>query len=294
MADENLVHGRGDQRDFVLGTAGDGWRAVEIVRFRATEALGKPFAFEVTAVRKRDDGPLDLAALLNQAATLRIASETRWRPVHGLVVGAEEIERTSALYLYRLAIAPHSYRMTQRVRYRTFVDQTLREILVALLENRSTEHPNGYNGLSEIGQAPAAPSKSPSFDAFTEAVGQYRFNVSDAARLDDAKLRSYVVQYGESDHDLFHRLIEEEGLTYVFEHTDDAVVLAVTDRPGQVSSFAGEESRLLRSDPRGTNVTERETVRSFPKLGASDLGRNHGARMGPGALAIAAAGLRRR
>ncbi len=263
MADENLVQGRGDRRDFVLGTALEGWKGIEVVRWRATEALGKPYAFEITAVRKRDDGPLDTAALLNQSVTLRIASETRWRPVHGLVVGAEEIERTAKLYLYRFAVAPPSYRMTQRVRYRTFVDQTLRQILVALLENHSTEHPTGYGGLSEAGQAPAAPSARPSFDAFAAALAQYRFAVTDTARLDDAKLRSYVVQYGESDHDLFHRLIEEEGLTYVFEHGDDAVVLAMTDRPGQVSSFAGEDSRLLRSDPRGTNVTERATVRSL-------------------------------
>jgi len=263
MATENLVHGHGDKRDFVLGTSGAGWNPFEIVRFRATEALGKPFAFEITGVRARADGPLDLPALLNQSVTLRIASENRWRPVHGLIVGAEELERTSTLYLYRFAMAPPSYRMTQRVRYRTFVDQTLRQILVALLENRSVEHPNGYSGLSDAGRAPEAPSQKPAFESFAAALGQYRFAVSDSSRLDDAKLRSYVVQYGESDHDLFHRLLEEEGLTYVFEHADDAVVLAMTDRPGQASSFEGEESRLLRSDPRGANVTGRDTVRSL-------------------------------
>lgn len=30
MADENLVHGRGDRHDFVPGTAVEGWKAVEV------------------------------------------------------------------------------------------------------------------------------------------------------------------------------------------------------------------------------------------------------------------------
>lgn len=263
MSDETLFAGRGDRRDIVLGTAVEGWKGLEVVRFRATEALGEPFSFEITCARTREDGALDPAAFLDQPATLRVATEKRWRSIHGVVVSAEEIDRTRNLYLYRFTIAPASYRMTQRLRYRTYVDTTLREVLVSLLENRSTAHPNGYGGIAARSDAPAPSLAAPTFDSYEPPAFEYRFAVHEADRLDDAELRQYVVQFGESDHDLFHRLLEEEGLTYFFEHGADTSVLTIVDNPGKVSPFSREDRRALRPDSSGTDVSDRETVRSL-------------------------------
>lgn len=262
---EGLLAGRGDRPDYALGTASEGFDGMNVVRWKALEALGKPFELEVTVSRSREAGPLDLPAFLDQAASLRIASETRWRTIHGIIICAEEIERTKLLYFYRFIIAPPSYRMTQRIRYRTFVDSTLRDVLTSLLQNKSMQSQGGTGGLSEASEPSNPPSTSPSFDAYTAPMAKYRFAVSDDSRLDDDKLRAYVVQFAESDHDLFHRLLEEEGLTYFFEHADDAIVLVIVDKPGVVSPFSREERCRLRPDQRGTGVRERETVRSLRK-----------------------------
>ncbi len=262
MASETLWAGRGDKRDYVLGLA-EGWDAVEVVRWRGVQALGQPYKLEVTCARRREDGPLELAPMLDRPATLRVATETRWVQQHGIIVGSDEVDRTRTSYLYRFELAPPSYRMTQRVRYRTFVDQTLEDILVALLENRSVPHPMGHGGLARRSDAPAPSTSAPRFDSFDAPREQFRLAIGDTSRLSDAALRRYVVQYGESDHDLLHRLLEEEGLTYFFEHAEDAVVMTIVDQPGQVSPFAREDRRSLRGDGRGTDVSDRETVRSL-------------------------------
>ncbi len=260
--EEGLLKGRGDRADYRFGCGALGWDSVSVVRWRATEALGRPFELEVTALRTRSAGPIDLEPLLDQPATLRIASESRWRPLHGVIVGAEELERTRTLHLYRFVVAPPSFRMTQRVRYRTFVDQRLREVLVALLENRCMAAPAGKGGLAAVGEVPP-PREVPVFEAYAAPVGAYRFAVNVPDRLDDPALRSYVVQYGESDLDLFHRLLEEEGLTYFFEHGEEHVCLTIVDRPGRVSPFGREHSARLRTDQRGTGVLEQETLSSL-------------------------------
>lgn len=263
MASQEQHRGRGNEQDYLFGTTVDGWKGPPVVRWRSREALGEPYELEITVSRRSEDGALDLPAYLGTTGTLRIASMDRWRPVHGLITGADEIERTRAMFLYRFVLSPLPFGMTQRVRYRTFVDQTLRQILVALLENRSVAQPGGAGGLAESSSAPAPSLSQPSFDEYTSPAGRYRFAVSDSSRLDDTKLRSYVVQYGESDHDLFHRLLEEEGLTYFYEHSEDESVLAIVDRPGQVSPLGRQERYRLRNDLRGTGADEPEIVRSL-------------------------------
>ncbi len=267
----SLLQGGGNRTDYALGTAQTGWTGLDVVRWRASERLGTPFELEITVQRKRSLGPVALAELIDQAATLRIATETSWRPVHGIIVRAEELERTSTLYLYRLRIASHVLRMSQRVRFRTFVDRTLREVLTALLENHSTAAPGGSGGLAESERL-SAPSERPSYASYQSPSAVYRFAVAEPERLDDAKLRSYVVQYGESDLALFHRLLEEEGLTYFFEHGDDAVCLTVTDNPGHVSPFGRELRAPLKIERSGLGVRDRECIVSFQPSYALLLG----------------------
>lgn len=265
MATSGLFEDRGNRADYVFGTTETGWAGVEVVRWRAREELGKPFDLEVTVRRSREAGPLALAALVDQAATLRIATESRWRPIHGIVVGAEELERGAEFFLYRLHVAPPSFRMSQRVRFRTFVDRTLREILMDLLENRSMAAPRGAGGLYAA-EAPEPPSASPSFEAYEAAAPVYRFAVNVPDRLDDPDLRSYIVQYGESDLELFHRLLEEEGLTYFFEHGDSALCLTIVDRPGHASPFGREATAPLQPAANGMGVNERESITSLKLL----------------------------
>lgn len=251
---------RGNRPDYVLGTHLEGWNGPPVVRFRAHESISRLFSFEITLRRLASEGPFAVHELLDAPATLRIASEGRWRQVHGIINEVEELERTSELTLYRVRLVPPAFRATQRIRCRTFVDKTLREIVVALLENRSVDHPNGYGGLAEKSSS-TTPSVQPSFDSFASPLGFYRIDVAGTERLDDPKLRSYVVQYNESDFDLLARLLEEEGLSFVFDHQDDGVVLTITDHPASFSAFDRDKVIPFRGGLRGVGGRDRESVR---------------------------------
>ncbi|MBS0351461.1 MAG: type VI secretion system tip protein VgrG [Proteobacteria bacterium] len=59
------------------------------------------------------------------------------------------------------------------------------------------------------------------------------------------KPRDYCVQYGESDFDFVHRLLEEEGIFYYFKHQEDKHLLILAD---QNSGFYGLEPNAVQYD----------------------------------------------
>lgn len=252
----------GNRADYVLGTT-LGWDAFDVVRWRATEAISRPFRFEITLLRRAERDPVDLDALLDSGATLAVASESRWRMVHGVVTSVEELERTGVWTLHRLALEPHIVRARFRRRCRNFVDRTLEDIVTTVLENRSPARPAGHRGLSCLRGAPEPPDLQPSFAEFVEPRASYRWAVAEPERIRDASLRPYVVQYNESDLELLERLLAEAGLSYYFEHARDASVLVVSDRPGQAPLFERDERHLLRSVAQAGAAAGQEVLRSL-------------------------------
>src|SRR5689334_5907413 len=97
---------RGNQADYVLGTL-EGWDAFDVVRWRAREQLSRLYQYDITLVRDAADGPVDLDGLLDSGASFMIATEQRWRVVHGVIAEVEEIERTSSVLIYRVLLVPH-------------------------------------------------------------------------------------------------------------------------------------------------------------------------------------------
>jgi type VI secretion system secreted protein VgrG len=269
MANELHLALRGNRPDYVFGTPLEGWTGPPVVRWRAREALGKLFAYDIVLRRLVDEGPFLAQDLLNGPATLRIATEARWREVHGIVSEVQEIERTSELSLFAVRLVPAFFRATQRIRSRTFVDQTLRDILVHVLENRSHDRPRGAGGLAAWtgdarGGGPGAGSGDElGWGAFEPADQRYRLDVREPARLDDPALRAYVVQFEESDCGFLQRLLEEEGLTFTFDHGPGMSTLHITDRPGTLSEVEGERTVRFRSAFKGVGARDRESVRAL-------------------------------
>ncbi|MBX3270567.1 MAG: type VI secretion system tip protein VgrG [Sandaracinaceae bacterium] len=58
--------------------------------------------------------------------------------------------------------------------------------------------------------------------------------------------REYVVQYHETDFDFAHRLMEEEGIGYCFEHDGDAERLVLFDRPAHHLAIEAEGGSAVR------------------------------------------------
>jgi len=234
-----LRYGRSDLE---LGTTTDHWAGFSVVRFHGRERLGELYEFDITVLRKAVDGPADLDALLGSPATFLVASQSRWRHIHGILADVEELDRTREVFLYRFKLVPPIWRAKHRMRCRTFVYNTLEEIITTVLENRATVHGGEQGGLKRrAGEPTLAPA--PSFDLFTPPSGAYRLAVTDQVRLQDRSLRNYVVQYNETDFDFLSRILEEEGLSYYFEHEEARVVMTITDRPAHMP-VAEQDSRV--------------------------------------------------
>jgi len=258
------VRNQGNQADFILGTA-EGWDAFGVVRWHGVEELSQPYRYEITLQRQVTNGAVDLDSLLDAAASFRIASQNTWRVVHGILAEAEEIDRTTQIILYRVLLVPFFWRARYRRRCRNFLNKSLVEIVSSVFENRSAAHPQGMGGLLTFSSA-QAPDANPSFTSFSAPTAAYRWDVKDKTRCEDRTVRPYVVQYNESDFDFVSRLLEDEGLTYYFEHGRDQVVLTITDLPGVSPMFEQEEGNatftLRRLSASGTSQNQ-EIVRSF-------------------------------
>jgi type VI secretion system secreted protein VgrG len=266
MAEPNLRHvTEGNETNYVLGTTEHGWGGFDVVGFRAHEAISAPFRYEITLVRSADSGPVDLSTLVDSPATLAIATLNRWRRVHGILAEAECLERTSEILLYRVLLVPHWWRARVRRHCRNFVNRTLREIISDVLANKSYENPEGLDGLSELDEEVTPPPEGLDTEHDFEApTASFRWAVDVDARIRNRNLRSYVVQYNETDFDFVSRLLEEEGISYYFEHASDRLVMTLSDKPGSLPLFNRDERFTMRSVAGGLGREEQlEVIRSF-------------------------------
>src|SRR5580704_11805462 len=252
---------RGNQADYVLGTP-EGWDAFGVVRWHGVEEISQPYRYDITLTRPASSGAVDLDSLLDAGASFRIAASGTWRVIHGILAEAEEIDRTSQVILYRVLLVPHVWHARYRRRCRNFLKQTLKDIVTAVLENRSPAHPAGLGGLTVLGGA-QAPDPQPSFDAFTAPTASYRWDVKDPSRIEEPSNSPYVVQYNESDFDFFSRLLKVEGLSYYFEHGQSEVTLAITDLPGVSPLFDQPATYNLRRVSKSTAAHADDVVRAF-------------------------------
>jgi type VI secretion system secreted protein VgrG len=274
MSDINLQsESRGSEADYVLGTP-EGWDAFDVVRWHAVEAISQPFQYAITLLRLASRGDVALDGLVDAGATFRIATEGRWRTVHGIIAEAEEIDRTAKIILYRVLLVPHLWRSRHRRRCRTFVGKPLAEIVATALESRAPGKSTGTRGLTELHKEPSPPDASAKWDSFKEPSGEYRWAVSDRKRIDEP--RAHVVQYNESDFDFMARLLEEEGLSYFFEHTEGSVVMTITDRPGRTALFERDETFRMRNVIKGGASRDQEVIRT---LRAASRLRSRGVKM---------------
>jgi type VI secretion system secreted protein VgrG len=261
----------GNEADYTFGTSSHGWDAFSVVDFHGVEAISQPFRYDVTLLRLAAQGPVPLESLLDHDASLAVAAVDRVGSYlrHGIVEEAEEIERSSTNLLYRVALVPHLARARHRRRCRTFFHRTLRQIVTDVLKNASSQNPAEAGGLTEQASDPGrAELSSRPFGAVAPGAA-FRWDVRDDAtrdRIDSEELRQYVVEYNESDLDFVARLLEEEGISYFFEHDAGGSVMWLTDQPGRSSIFEDQrEPRQVRLHGQvdGLDAEGEQVVRTF-------------------------------
>lgn len=228
------------------------WSHLEVLWFRGHEGISELYRYEITVLAKTPNADVGLDKLIGARATLRIRtfSDPAYRLVHGVITEAEDLSSVPEGMVYRVVLMPPLTRAAHRQRSRIFLDKTIRRIVDAVL----TSDPN-YVRMDGAAAEPvdvADPSFTPAKDRFT-------WRIADTPRLDQTNARPFCVEYVENDHNFMSRLLEDEGLSYHFEHDDDMCLLVISDKDSG-------RTKLQPFDPLGINIQGRavQTV----KLGA--------------------------
>ncbi len=165
--------------------------------FEGTEGVSVPFQFELGMLT--ENASLDMTSLLGQplAVTIRLPDDSD-RVIHGLVSRIEEIESgIDGLTGYRAEMVPWFWFLSLFQDCRIFQNKSALDIVKKVFTDR------GFTDFED------------------RTTGTYAE-------------REYCVQYRESDLNFVSRLLEEEGVFYFFEHTNEKHTLVLAD---QTSSF---------------------------------------------------------
>ncbi len=168
-----------------------------INQFRCTEGLNRLFHIELDLLHDEEtEGfkptKIDSKALLGNPMVLAALQAGDFeRYFHGMCVSFTQTGRNQRFSEYRAELVPAVWRLTQISQSRIFQNKSVPEILSQVLR--------GFEFRNEL---------------------QINYEP-----------RNYCVQYRESDWNFASRLMEEEGIYYYFEHTENSHVLHFADTP---------------------------------------------------------------
>ena len=196
-----------------LSFATQGASVVDVVELSVDEAMSS--LYEVVVVATSPDGEMNLDQLVGKGAALRFVHHAGDLVWSGICAEAEQTgqqpDGAAAISTYRFVIRPSLYRTTLRRNFRIF-------------------------------------EGSLAFDIVQRVLGEWEIPSEKLEGAKDHWKRDYVVQYGESDFDFLSRVLEEEGISYVFEHAAPGSGAQGADRP-RFSSVPQTRDALTGSFP---------------------------------------------
>jgi len=166
-----------------------------VLQFRGSEALSRPYVFDVHFTVAGDE-EVDLADALHAKTSLFINRSDGAEPVayHGVLASVRLVRavRGNALYLAR--IVPSLWLLSLSKHSRVFTKRSIPDIITWILEE------NGF--------------------------GSQDFELNLDGKFAD---EAHVCQYKESDLDFIHRWMEREGMYYYFEHGESSEKLVIVN-----------------------------------------------------------------
>lgn len=177
-------------------------------RFRGRESVSEPFEFTVDMLS--ENKAVDLKALLGTPVTLTLMlDDGSERHVHGRFRRLVQLEQgKDDLVAYQGEIVPWLWFLSLYSNCRIFQNKTVVEIVEQVFKDR---------GFS---------------DYKLKLNGSY-------------PKRDYCVQYRETDLNFISRLLEDEGIFYFFEHTENKHTLVLADYAAAVQTVPGEDKLLF-------------------------------------------------
>lgn len=177
-----------------------------VVRYDASEALSELFTVDVEFWT--EDTGFNVDDMMRKPLLLDIVDEAaKSRYFHGIVTEAEFIDVNNLQLRFRIRLSPFLDALTHREGSRIFQDLTPVHVVRKVLEGAGI---------------------------LPEQVEWKLYN--------DYLPREYIVQYRESELNFIHRLFEDEGLFYFFQHTPEGHKMIVSD---DADAFAAGEAGMV-------------------------------------------------
>jgi type VI secretion system secreted protein VgrG len=190
--------------------------------FAGYEAVSEPFQFSLNMIS--ENAGIDLDSIVGQTVTVTIdLPGQQKRYIHGYVTSFHQLGKDPNQTFYQAEIRPWFWLLTMERNCRIFQNQTVVQIIEGL--------------FGELG-----------FTDFRNALtGTYQ-------------QREYCVQYAESVFDFVSRLMEDEGISYFFEHEDGKHNLVMGDSTDAHEPCPGLEVAYFALPSAGDTMYDPEVV----------------------------------
>jgi type VI secretion system secreted protein VgrG len=194
-------------------------------RVSTVEHLSQPFQFNVSLLS--EDADLDPDKILGKALGigLTVGGSVPPRNFHGLVTEFAHTGFRERLYEYHAVVRPWYWFLTRTADCRIFQGKTVPDIFKAVCAQA------GFSDLEF-------------------KIGSYQ-------------PWEYCVQYRETDFNFLSRLLEQEGIFYYFEHSENKHVMVLADDVGQCKTAEGYDSVPFYPETLNDAMRERDHLQSW-------------------------------
>jgi len=192
---------------------------LHVLNFNGSEALSSLYAYSVDLACREAD--LDFSQVVGQQALLTISRGDEVRNVQGVVSSFQQQQRGSTFTLYDATLQPRAFRMENRVDCRIFQDLSMKQVVSRVLEQHNVANRWRCRGNQE------------------------------------PEAREYCVQYRETDWNFVCRLLEEEGYTFFWEHTDSSHTMVISNDRRAHEEISGESTLQFGAPSESSESRER-------------------------------------
>lgn len=165
-------------------------------RMVAREELGRLPEYKLELLRDSVDGPVSADDLLGAKVDIKVrVDDTTFRYINGYVTQFGQTGAVGRFDVYRVEVRPWLWQLTLGADCKIFQDKSAIDVIEAVFADYAAA------GTVKKGDILGTPA-----------------------------VRSYTVQYNESDFNFVTRLMEEEGIHFYFTHVKGAHTLVLTDK----------------------------------------------------------------
>lgn len=220
-----VVIRRASEADFLF-TANEYDGEFRVLRFNGIEAISEPFRYSLRLATQ--DSEIDFDTIVGKEALLSIYGEVGERYVHGIVSKLTQGGTGNRYTIYNLELVPSIWLLSMRYDCRIFQDMNVQDIIDQVLSDASI------------------------------VSDSYRFELNGTHPT-----REYCVQYRETDLNFIFRLMEEEGIFYFFEHSENGHVMVISDNASVFTPIEPTDSSTIVFNDASGMVADQESIYEY-------------------------------